>query len=145
MSLSTLIKNQNICEICEKKQLNSFFQIPSLPTLTINNFKYTKSSKSSNKKFKVRYCSHCKVVILDKKIKFNKLYKNFINKQPQNNFIKSEIKKKLNQLKKVNILNIGKNSDFIEKKDIKNINYLKFDPTIQKKTVLIKNFTLSQN
>jgi hypothetical protein len=140
MSLSTLIKNQNICEICEKKQLNSFFQIPSLPTLTINNFKYTKSSKSSNKKFKVRYCSHCKVIILDKKIKFNILYKNFINKQPQNNFIKSEIKKKLNQLKKVNILNIGKNSDFIEKKDIKNINYLKFDPTITKEDSINKKF-----
>jgi len=140
MSLSTLIKNQNICDICEKKTLNSFFQIPSLPTSTVNNFKYTKLSKSSNKKFKVRYCSHCKVCILDKKIKFNILYKNFLNKQPQNNFIKSEIKKKINQLKKVNIFNIGKNSNFIEKKDIKNINYLKFDPTVTKEDSINKKF-----
>jgi hypothetical protein len=47
MNLSTFIRDENTCQICEKNKLNFFFKIPRLPYKTVNNYSYQKKNYKS--------------------------------------------------------------------------------------------------
>jgi len=133
MNLSTLIKDENSCQICKKKNLNFFFKIPRLPYKTVNNFSFKKKDYKSKKALNTRYCDYCKVVALKEPLNLNLLYKNFKNQAQHSNFIKLVVKKRLHGSKKINLVNIGKSIELLDKKyHKKKVNYLKFDPTVNK-------------
>jgi hypothetical protein len=132
MNLSTLIRDENTCQICEKNKLNFFFKISRLPYKTVNNYSYKKENHKAKKTLNTKYCSYCKVVVLQEPLNLNFLYKNFKNQLQHSNLIKLEVKKKLHYSKKINLINIGKSTELFDNKFLKNVNYFKFDPTVNK-------------
>jgi len=142
MNLSTLTKiNKNFCNICDEKKLKNFFKISSLPYKTVNNFTYKDLNRKINKLFQTKYCNNCGVICLDNVVNFEDLYKSFKNYQKHSRFIKKEINKVINKSKKITLINIGKSKDLLNKRSLKNINYINFDPCLNREDNVNKKFS----
>ncbi len=142
MNLSTLTKsNKNFCNICDDASLNNFFKIPFLPFKTINNFTYKNYNQKKSKLFKTKYCNNCGVICLNDFVNFEQLYKNFNNYQEHSTFIKNEINKIINKSKKITLINIGKSKELIKIKNLKKINYINFDPCLNREDNVNKKFS----
>ena len=142
MNLSTLTKiNKNFCNICDEKKLKNFFKISSLPYKTVNNFTYKDLNCKINKLFQTKYCNNCGVICLDNVVNFEDLYKSFKNYQKHSRFIKKEINKVINKSKKITLINIGKSKDLLNKRSLKNINYINFDPCLNREDNVNKKFS----
>ena len=141
MNLSILTRDKTLCDSCENEKLKNFFQITSLPFKTVNNYEYKKNETKSYKKFKLKYCSNCKIISLTNLIRFNNLYKNFRNFRLHSKFMMQEVKKEISKNKKITILNVGKSNNLINAKDLKKINYIKLDPSVLKEDKINKKFS----
>jgi len=142
MNLSTLTKiSKNFCNICDEKNLNNFFKISSLPYKTINNYSYKDLNHKDNKLFKTKYCNNCGAICINDGIHFNKLYKNFKNYQKHSKFIKKEINKIINKSKKITLINIGKSKELLNERSLKKINYINFDPCLNREDNVNKKFS----